>query len=115
MNNRVEIVKQFYKAFSEVDRNEFVENILAPNFTFSAPPDPLLDRDGFFERCWPNGTNLKDMHYTRLIEHGDEVILTHEYLKPDGMTGCNTDILRSAERRSFVWKFFLDGIFQTNK
>ena len=28
-----------------------------------------------------------------LIEHGDEVIVTHEYTKPDGATGRNTDII----------------------
>ncbi len=92
MNNRLEIVKRFYIAFAQANRNEFVEDILAPNFTFSAPPDPFLERNGFFERCWPNGTNLKEMHYTRLFQHDDEVVVSHEYLKPDGIKGCNTDI-----------------------
>ena len=97
MSNRTELVKQFYEAFAKVDRNEFVETILAADFTFSAPPDPLLDRDGFFEKCWPHGVNLKDIHYTRLIEHGDEVILTHEYRKPNGIKACNTDIFTFRE------------------
>ncbi len=93
MSSRPELVKQFYEAFSKVDRNEFVENILAHNFTFSAPPDPSLNRDAFFERCWPNGVNLRGISYIRLIEHDDEIILTHEYTKPDGVKSCNTDIL----------------------
>lgn len=93
MSNRPELVKQFYEAFSRADRNEFVENLLAPHFTFSAPPDPFLDRNGFFEKCWPNGPNLKEVRYTRLIAHDNEVIVTHEYLKPDGVKGCNTDII----------------------
>lgn len=93
MSNRTELVKQFYGAFSRVDRNEFVENLLASNFTFSAPPDPFLDRNKFFEKCWPNGGNFKDIHYVRVIEYGNEVIITHEYIKPDGMKGCNTDII----------------------
>ncbi len=92
MSNRTELVKQFYEAFSKVDRSDFIENLLAPNFTFSAPPDPFLDRDGFFEKCWPHGGNLKDIEYTRAVEHDDEVIITHEYTKPDGIRACNTDI-----------------------
>jgi hypothetical protein len=96
MSNRPALVKRFYEAFSNVDRDDFVENLLAPNFTFSAPPDPFLDRDGFFEKCWPEGHNLKDIEYVRVIEHGDEVILTHEYAKPDGVTGRNTDIVTFA-------------------
>ncbi len=92
MNNRKELIKEFLVAFSKADRNSFVENLLAPNFTFSAPPDPLLNRDEFFERCWPNGTNLKEIEYIRLIEVADEVILTHDYLNPDGLKYRNTDI-----------------------
>jgi hypothetical protein len=96
MSNRPGLVKQFYEAFSKADRGEFVETLLAPNFTFSAPPDPFLDRDGFFKICWPEGSNLKDIEYVRVIEHGDEVIVTHEYVKPDGVRGRNTDIITFA-------------------
>jgi ketosteroid isomerase-like protein len=95
MSNRPELVKQFYEAFSKGNR-DFAEKLLAPNFTFSAPPDPFLDRDRFFKICWPQGGNLKDIEYVRVIEHGDEVILTHEYAKPDGATGRNTDIVTFA-------------------
>lgn len=92
MSNRTELVKKFLAAFSKADRSDFIENLLAPNFTFSAPPDPLLNRDEFFERCWPNGTNLKELEYVRLIEVGDEVILTHDFRSPDGLKQRNTDI-----------------------
>jgi len=92
MSNRPGLVKQFYEAFSKADR-DLADNLLAPNFTFSAPPDPFLNRDDFFKICWPEGANLKDIEYIRVIEHGDEVIVTHEYTKPDGATGRNTDII----------------------
>ena len=95
MSNRAELVKQFYEAFSKGER-EFAENLLAPNFTFSAPPDPFLDRGEFFDICWPQGINLKDIEYVRVIEHDDEVIVTHEYAKPDGARGVNTDIITFA-------------------
>jgi hypothetical protein len=93
MSNRPGLVKQFYEAFSNVDRNNFVENLLDTNFTFSAPPDPLLNRNEFFEKCWPEGRNLKDVKYVRIIENADEVVITHEYVRPDGVKACNTDIV----------------------
>jgi hypothetical protein len=96
MNNRPELVKQFFEAFSKVDRNDFVENLLASDFTFSAPPNPFLDRDEFFEICWPAGHNLKNVKYIRMLEHGNEVIVTHEYAKPDDLTACNTDVITFA-------------------
>ena len=97
MSTRPELIKQLYDAFSNVDRNNFVENLLAPNFTFSAPPDPFLDRDGFFEKCWPAGHNLKNIKYVRILEHANEVVVTHEFIKPDGIRGCNTDIITFAD------------------
>lgn len=96
MGKRPRLVQKFYEAFSEVDRNDFVENLLSPSFTFSAPPHPFLDRDEFFKKCWPQGGNLKDIKYIRLIEIGDEVVVTHEYTKPDGAIGRNTDIVTFA-------------------
>lgn len=93
MSNRPGLIKQFYQAFSNANRNDFVENLLASRFTFSAPPDPLLNRVEFFEKCWPEGHNLKDIKYVRIIENADEVIVTHEYTKPDGSVGRNTDII----------------------
>jgi hypothetical protein len=93
MSNRTELIKQFYEAFSNTKRNDFVENLLAPNFTFSAPPDPLLNRADFFEKCWPEGHNLKNIKYIRIMENDNEVIITHEYDKAEGVRGCNTDII----------------------
>lgn len=92
MSERTEQIKIFMAAFAKVDRNKFVEDLLASDFTFSAPPDPLLDRDGFFEKCWPYGKNLKENRYVRLVEVDDEVILTHEFVAPDGSKARNTDI-----------------------
>lgn len=93
MSNRFELIKKFYQAFSNVDRSDFVENLLATNFTFSAPLDPILNRSEFFDKCWPEGHGLKDIKYVRVIENADEVVITHEYVKPDGAKGRNTDII----------------------
>ena len=52
MSSRIQIAKEYYSAFAKGDRH-FLEEHLADDFTFSAPPDPHLDRAGYFERCWP--------------------------------------------------------------
>ena len=92
MSKHIELATSFYVAFADADR-DFAENLLAPDFTFSAPPDPLLDRAGFFERCWPGAGTLHDFEFRRLVEHGDEVIVTYEAVKPDGTKGRNTEVL----------------------
>jgi ketosteroid isomerase-like protein len=49
---RVEIARGSYLAFAAGDRS-FFEERLSDDFRFSSPPDPDLDRDGWFERCCP--------------------------------------------------------------
>jgi ketosteroid isomerase-like protein len=92
MSHRIQITKEFYKAFTTGDRN-FVEAHLADDFTFSAPPDPLLDRAGYFTRCWPGAGKGQTFNFIRLIESGDEVIVTYESKHPNGTKGRNTEIL----------------------
>jgi len=92
MSHRIHTTKAFYKAFAAGDRS-FVEAHLTDNFTFSAPPDPLVDRAGYFTRCWPGAGNGQSFEFIRLIESGDEVIVTYESKHPDGTKGRNTEIL----------------------
>ena len=90
--NRIDIARELYAGFASADR-EAVEQLLSPDFAFSAPPDPLLDRDGYFERCWPGAGSGDAFEFVRLVESGDEVIVTYERTRPDGGRGRNTEIL----------------------
>lgn len=84
--------REFYLAFAAGDR-DFVERILADEFKFSSPIDVALDRAGFFERCWPGSGQGQEFEFVRLVESGDEVIVTYEMIKRDGGRGRNTEIL----------------------
>jgi ketosteroid isomerase-like protein len=90
--DRKQLAKDAYRAFAAGDR-EFYEERLSDDFTFSAPPDPLLDRDGYFERCWPGAGQGQEFKFVRVIESGDEVVVTYESRRPDGSGGRNTEIL----------------------
>ena len=90
--DRKQIAQRCYEAFATGDR-DVIERHFAPEFTFSAPPDPLLDRDGYFERCWPGAGRGQRFDFVRLVESGDEVIVTYEARRPDGTGGRNTEIL----------------------
>lgn len=93
MSDRIQLTKAFYKAFADGNR-AFVEAILTDDFTFSAPPDPLLDRAGYFERCWPGAGTGQSFEFKRLVESGDEVIVTYESRQPGASTsGHNTEVL----------------------
>ena len=89
---RVRAVRELSAAFARGDRDA-VEALLAPEFRFSAPPDPDLDRAGFFEKCWPFAGNGRAAEFVRVVESGDEVIFTYENPNDDGSRGRNTEVL----------------------
>jgi hypothetical protein len=52
-----------------------------------------LDRAGYFERCWPGAGLGLEFEFVRLVEIGDEVIVTYEVRHPDGHNSRNTEVL----------------------
>ena len=70
-----------------------LEQSLSEDFVFYSPPDPGIDRATYFERCWPNAELISSYEFKRLIEHGDEVIVTYEAGKTDGKRFRNTEVL----------------------
>ena len=94
MRDRLDIVADLYTAWRTADR-ELVERLLHADFTFSSPPDPLLDRTGYFERCWPGaGRTVVAFAFLRLIDlGGDEVLVTYVATRPDGGRFQNTEII----------------------
>jgi ketosteroid isomerase-like protein len=92
MPNRLQIAQDMYSAYASADR-AVVDKLLADDFTFFSPPDPGIDRATYFERCWPNAGNLERFEFVRLIEHGDEVVVTYEATRNDGSRFRNTEIL----------------------
>jgi len=92
MGDRVELAQSLYRAFAGGDRDA-VERLLAPGFRFHSPPDPELDRDGYFERCWPGAGSGNRFEFPRTIEAGEEVVVTYEATRPDGTRFRNTEVL----------------------
>ena len=90
--DRLQIARDCYRAYELGDR-DLIEPHLADDFTFYSPPDPGIDRATYFERCWPNAGLIKSFDFKRLVEVGDEVLVTYESTKADGNRLRNTEIL----------------------
>ena len=91
-SDRVTTAKQMYAAFAAGDRAT-VEELLASDFRFSSPPDPELNRDGYFARCWPGAGEHQTFDFIRTILSGDELVVTYELTHADGRRGRNTEVL----------------------
>ena len=91
-NDRLQLARDSYGAYESADRR-VIEELLSDDFTFYSPPDPGIDRAEYFEVCWPNHERHGSFEYVRLIEHGDEVVVTYESTKTDGSRFRNTEVL----------------------
>jgi ketosteroid isomerase-like protein len=91
-SDRPQLTRRVYEAFAAGDRDA-IEELLADDFAFHSPPDPDLDRAGYFERCWPHAGDNQPVEFTRLIESGDEVVVTYEGTHADGSRFRNTEVL----------------------
>jgi ketosteroid isomerase-like protein len=89
--DRLQLVRDSYAAFQSDDRDA-IERLLGDDFAFFSPPDPGLDRSGFFERCWPHAGGIESFEFERLVEVGDEVLVTYEATRTDGSRFRNTEV-----------------------
>jgi ketosteroid isomerase-like protein len=90
--DRLQLARDAYRAYETGDRS-VLEELLSEDFTFFSPPDPGIDRETYFERCWPNAELIESFEFKRLVESGDEVIVTYESRKTDGRRFRNTEVL----------------------
>ena len=54
--------------------------------------DARRPTDSYFERCWPGAGRGQDFDFVRLIESGDEVVVTYESNVSGGGRARNTEV-----------------------
>lgn len=91
-NTNAQVARDCYRAYESGDRG-LAEQCLSENFTFSSPADVGIDRQRYFERCWPNAELIRGFEFRRLVENLDEVIVTYEATRTDGTRFRNTEVL----------------------
>lgn len=91
-HDRSKLARAAYGAYETGDRH-VLEALLSDDFTFYSPADVGIDRRTYFERCWPNSESIAGFDFKRLIESGDDVVVTYESTRTDGSRFRNTEIL----------------------
>lgn len=93
--DRLQLTRDAYEAYVSGDR-DVIEGLLSDDLTFYSPADVGIDRETYFERCWPNTELIEAFEFVRLSEVGDEVVVTYESTKTDGSRFRNTEVLTFA-------------------
>jgi ketosteroid isomerase-like protein len=92
-DRRLETVRSLYRAFLDL-RPDLAQPLLTEDFTFSSPRDDHIDRQSYFERCWPTEKMFRAFHVEHLVADGDTVLLGYRAEKMDGGSFRNIETLR---------------------
>ncbi len=90
-DDRLQKVRGAFGAYASSER-EVIEALLSDDLMFFSPPDPGIDRQTYFELCWPAHETAESFDFVRLIEDGNEVVATYEATKTDGKRFRNTEV-----------------------
>jgi hypothetical protein len=72
-----QLARGYYRAFENHDRS-FIENNLAPGFTFTSPFDDHIDREAYFRRCWPATPLHQKFSFVTVMQDGDKVFVAYD-------------------------------------
>jgi ketosteroid isomerase-like protein len=98
MADNADIVRRAFDAFQRRERDVF-DGLLAEGFSFSSPHDPDIDRDAYFERCWPNADQMRSQRLDRVVEAGDEVFVRYEVERTSGGRFRNVELITVRDGR----------------
>lgn len=82
-----------FGAYSTGDR-EAIEEILAADFQFTSPYDDAIDREAYFQRCWPGHEQMRGIEVEKVMVDGDEAFVTYVVQMKDGRLFRNTEFMR---------------------
>ena len=86
------IARAAYEAYVTKDRAA-IEELIAEDFHFTSPLDNRLDRETYFQRCWPNSEMIAGFDFIHLVIDSDRVFVTYEGRNTDGRRFRYTEIL----------------------
>jgi ketosteroid isomerase-like protein len=92
------IARRIYEAYASGDRS-VVEGLVSEDLEFFSPADVGIDRERYFERCWPNSATIAAFEIVRLVESEGEAIVTYEARRVDGSRFRNTEVLAFEDGR----------------
>lgn len=87
----ITLTRKSFQAYVDKDRSA-LEAILASDFHFTSPLDNCIDRDTYFQRCWPNSANIANFHFEQMSQDGEAVFVTYELTTMKGTQFRNTEI-----------------------
>jgi hypothetical protein len=68
-----------------------VESLLSSDFVFTSRYDYRIDRETYFNRCWPYSEKSPTYSIKKLFENGNEAVILYDCKTKDGGSSRNTE------------------------
>jgi ketosteroid isomerase-like protein len=104
-----DIIRSSFEAYLAQDRRK-AEDLMAKDLTFTSPQDDHIDRDAYFERCFPTADRLNSQEILELVGAGDHGgFLMYEYELKSGERHRNTEFIRVRDGQIIEIQVFFGG------
>lgn len=90
--HRRRAIHAVYEAYENDDRDA-LEQVIAEDFSFTSPYDNAIDREEYFQRCWPNHKTPASMMLERIVIDGDGAYITYVGTNTSGRSFRNTEYM----------------------
>lgn len=107
--SNTDIVRGAFEAYRAQDRAA-AEPLYAPDFVFTSPQDDHIDREAFFERCFPTTARLRGQEILQLVPtEGPGVFVMYEYELLDGARHRNAEYITVRDGQLTEVQVFFGG------
>jgi ketosteroid isomerase-like protein len=104
-----EVVRANFDAYVRQDRAA-AEALIGEQLSFTSPQDDHIDRDAFFEHCFPTADRFSRQELVHVAPAGaGDVFVMYEYDLGTGGTYRNTELVTVADGRIVEIQVFFGG------
>lgn len=93
MTKLEEVVRAYFRAY-ELKKRDLIESLLTDDFRFNSPVDDGINRDVYFERCWPSCKSIKQYELEDVIMKQGEAIVRYRCTLQSGNSFENMELFR---------------------
>lgn len=106
-----DVVRELIAAYRNADRDK-AETLVGAELVFTSPQDDHIDRDAYFERCFPTADRFSRMNLLAVVPSGtDDVFILYEYELTSGEVYRNTEVVTVRDRQVREIQVFFGGRF----
>jgi hypothetical protein len=109
--SNVEVVRACMQAYVSQDR-ETAEKLIAAGYVFTSPQDDHIDRQAFFDRCFPTMDRVRSQLILQVAAgEVDDVFILYEYVLMTGQRHRNAEVSTVRDGQLVETQVYFGGRF----